>query len=140
MKVQFQTPQAFLFLPQQMLFIAIKGGVMDTWSFEGKQLASISTHSPLLASVPLQHPIKLATCAKQQMAILASKPRVVLGSLDPNRTLPADLLFYELRSGRCIEEARSNSPLPGVTTVHYDEETHEVYTGHLSGLVMKWAN
>jgi len=139
-KVQFQTPQAFLFLPQQMLFIAIKGGVMDTWSFEGKQLASISTHSPLLASVPLQHPIKVATCAKQQMAILASKPRVVLGSLDPNRTLPADLLFYELRSGRCIEEARSNSPLPGVTTVHYDEETHEVYTGHLSGLVMKWAN
>lgn len=137
---RFVTPQAFLFLPQQMLFIAIKGGVMDTWSFDGRQIASITTTSPLLTNVPLQHPIKVATCINQQVAILASRPRMPLAALDLNRALPADLLFYDIRSGHCVEEARSESPLPMVTTVHYDEDTHEVYTGHASGLVMRWAN
>ena len=137
---QFVTPQAFLFLPQQMLFIAIKDRVMDTWSFQGQRLATISINSPLLVNVPLQHPIKVATCAKQRVAILACSPRTVLGSLDVNRSAVADLLFCDVRSGARVKEVRSATSVPEITTVHYDEETHEIYTGHSTGVVTRWAN
>lgn len=144
---RFRTPQAFLFLPKEMIFIAIRGGVLETWGFDGRLLASVNTGNQLLTTVPLQHPIKIATCANQQIAVLAVKSqRLPFSRVDTN--LPratsekphSDLHFYDLRSGACVDQATSEEELPTVTTVHYDEETHEVFTGHSTGLVVQWSN
>ena len=131
----FVSPQNFIYLYEVQLFLALRTCVIEVWNFEGKLLkifgAPVSAPSggliPNRLFISRNQDLILISCSEQRNG------RRSVSGLN-NKT---SIRIYKLENGELVKEIKE-SVLDTLTTVTFDENFDNLYTGHTNGEVCKW--
>jgi hypothetical protein len=148
-KSKFQTPSAFIFLYENQLFLTFRDQAVSVWNFRGELVTDFDDHK-------LWHPDcntnNIFITAQQDVIMSYCRPQndvhASQGSINISNILNGQLLA-KLSADNSVNRM-SATPDPGskenerralqdVTSLFYNEETNEIYTGNKHGGLHVWS-
>ena len=133
----FISPQNFIYLFELKLFLALRSCVIEVWNFDGKLVKvfgapSISQHGDLI-------PNRLFISRGQDLILIScnesrNSRQHISGSASGN-----SIRIYKLETGELILELK-DKVLEDLSTITFDEDFDNLYTGHTSGELVRWGN
>lgn len=150
---QFVTPNAFIFLYENQLFLTFRDRNVEVWNFRGEQVTTFEDHV-------LWH----SDCNTNNIYITSSQDLIISychsGTGPPARAAVArdgpnpksgTINISSIMTGKCLAKIEAPQPcgpegiaveeaLTDVTALFYDEQNNEIYTGNRNGVVHVWSN
>ncbi|KVI11227.1 uncharacterized protein LOC112507166 [Cynara cardunculus var. scolymus] len=160
---EFMTPSAFIFLYENQLFLTFRNQTVSVWNFRGELVTSFEDH---VLSHPDCNTNNIYITSDQDLIVSFCKADN--GPLTDRRGA-GSINISNIWTGKCIakinasnavsskqdddddEDGRSpnqrqvevnmvEEALEDITSLYYDEERNEIYTGNSNGLVHVWSN
>ncbi|KAK4773092.1 hypothetical protein SAY87_028111 [Trapa incisa] len=161
-KTEFMTPSAFIFLYENQLFLTFKQRMVSVWNFRGELVTSFEDH---LLWHPDCNTNNIYITSDQDLIISYCK-----ADPDDNWTegKVGSINISNILTGKCLAKitaANGGGPdvnqhcsssrkkqshsgmmstaaeaLDDITSLFYDEERNEIYTGNRHGLIHVWSN
>ena len=135
----FLSPQNFIFLHEQGLFLALRSCVIEVWNFNGKLIKIYN--APVVSGSSGFIPSRLFISRSQDFLLLSWSERT--RSLNRNTLASVQksvIKAFKLVDGEIIKEIKNEDILENLTTVTYDEHFGIVLSGHADGAITWWNN
>ena len=151
---KFLTPDAFIFLYENQLFLTFKKNTVQVWNFKGDLVTSFDDHE-----------LRYRGCNTNNIYITSEQDHIISycqdGSQNDSESFAVGSInISNIHTGKRIAKiTRENGierqlfksdisdnnekvtrALKDVTSLFYDEERNEIFTGSRSGLVHVWAH
>uniref|UniRef100_A0ACD5VSQ0 Uncharacterized protein n=1 Tax=Avena sativa TaxID=4498 RepID=A0ACD5VSQ0_AVESA len=147
---EFVTPSAFIFLYEMQLFLTFRNRSVSVWNFRGELVTSFEDHL-------LWHP----DCNTNSIYITSNQDLIIsYCKADPDDPSSQDnacsINISEILTGKCVAKIKAgdlckqkrssdfhctpSEALADITSLYYDEEREEIYTGNQQGFVHVWSN
>ncbi|KAF9680141.1 hypothetical protein SADUNF_Sadunf06G0090300 [Salix dunnii] len=161
-KTEFMTPSAFIFLYENQLFLTFRNRTVAVWNFRGELVTSFEDH---LLWHPDCNTNNIYITSDQDLIISYCKAESDDQWMEGNA---GSINISNILTGKCLAKinATNGSPkdedcssstgnskqscslmkstaaeaLEDITSLFYDEERNEIYTGNRHGLVHVWSN
>ncbi|XP_078445246.1 uncharacterized protein LOC144714385 isoform X2 [Wolffia australiana] len=133
---EFTTPSAFIFLYENQLFLTFRNRAVAVWNFRGELVTTFEDHL-------LWHP----DCNTNNIYITSDQDLIIsycksatgnVGSINISSIFTGKCLAKV--STACGQRHVAAETLEDITSLFYDEDRHEIYTGNRHGLVHVWSN
>lgn len=148
---KFSTPDAFIFLYENQLFLTFKVNTVQVWNFKGELVTSFDDHE-----------LKYRGCNTNNIFITSAQDHIIsycrnhIEKRDPEIASIGSINISNIHTGKRIakivakdnkvsgdlreEDEKVFRALKDVTSLFYDEERSEIFTGSRSGHVHVWAH
>jgi hypothetical protein len=133
---EFVTPAAFIFLYENQLFLPFKSRSVAVWNFRGELITRFEDHN-------LWYP----DCNTNNIYITSQQDLIVSYCKQANRDDSGTINISNILTGKClckIDIAAGSNFRPDksddVTSLFYNEERNEIYSGSRSGKLTVWSN
>eukprot|EP00696_Hemimastix_kukwesjijk_P008406 gnl/Hemi2/20617_TR6841_c0_g1_i1.p1 gnl/Hemi2/20617_TR6841_c0_g1~~gnl/Hemi2/20617_TR6841_c0_g1_i1.p1 ORF type:complete len:419 (+),score=83.56 gnl/Hemi2/20617_TR6841_c0_g1_i1:163-1419(+) len=127
---EFHAPQAFIYLNQSQQFLTIRNETVQSWDLKGELGTRFEDH------------VLWNTTGTTNGIFIPPSQDIIISFCRNSKTMDGALHVSHLVSGRLLEPIPCPVANPGeeVTSLHYSEEHHEMYTGTRAGLIHIWQN
>ena len=134
----FTTPSAFIFLYENQLFLTFRQHSVSVWNFQGELVTTFKDHQ-------LWYP----DCNTNNIYITSQQDLIISycksesgeeGSLNVSDILTGDCLAKVEVDKTKLNLAEQKNALEEVTSLYYNEEMNEIYTGNKHGLIYCWTH
>ena len=152
-QTDFITPNAFVFLYQNLHFLTFRGNGIACWNFNGELVTKFEDHELWHQEsntdnicITEKNDVIISYCCSENKTtgeIVASiNVSEILSGKSLAKISSASSIAHLESSGIDvnIESAKVNYALAGVTSLIYNEARNEVYTGNAYGNINRWAN
>ena len=149
--VDFRTPSAFIFLYEHKLFLTFIGRQINVWNFKGEKVVEFEDHE-LYAPDCNTNNLYITIRQDTLISVCRRKLKNILDSTNMNNASNAATInISNILTGKCLtkisidqeqEEAKKKMhgyALKDVTSLHYEEKLHELYTGNKDGKLFLWS-
>ncbi|KAA8495097.1 hypothetical protein FVE85_3338 [Porphyridium purpureum] len=132
---KFLTPSAFIFLYQSHMFLTFRNGQVTVWNFKGELVTTFDDHRLWYQDTNTNN---IYITGNQELIISYCKQQECShGSIN----------ISSIAKGKCFakitcshDDNRHRLALEDVTSLFYNEDRNEIYTGNRNGLVHVWSN
>lgn len=154
-RTEFLTPSAFIFLYENQLFLTFRNRTVSVWNFRGELVTSFEDHK-------LWH----SDCNTNNIFITSDQDLIISfckADKDDHRSngKAGSINISNIWTGKSVAKINSTNvtlteeehekqkiiggnmiaeALEDVTSLYYDEERNEIYTGNSHGLLHVWSN
>ncbi|KAI7749314.1 hypothetical protein M8C21_023649 [Ambrosia artemisiifolia] len=163
-KAEFRTPSAFIFLYENQLFLTFRDRTVAVWNFKGQLVTSFEDHllwhpdcNTNNIHITRDQDVIISYCKSDSdpstdgNAASINVSNILTGKCLAKVTATNNLPVNECNcsnnnSVRCMCNSRGQipssvtEPLENITTLFYDENRNEIYTGNKLGLIHVWSN
>eukprot|EP00743_Colponemidia_sp_Colp-15_P007654 GILK01008284.1.p1 GENE.GILK01008284.1~~GILK01008284.1.p1 ORF type:complete len:427 (+),score=50.12 GILK01008284.1:82-1362(+) len=137
-RTRFHTPSAFVFLYESQLFITFRHQGAAVWNFKGQLVTRFE-------DLTLMH----CDCNMNNIYITSRQDLVV--SYCKDKSHRGALHVSNIQTGKCVArihaidaegtfDPKAEEALQNVTSVYYNEDRNEIYTGSHTGVIHVWSN
>lgn len=118
---------SFIFLFEVHLFLTMTGGEVKVFDFHGRLVTSFEDH-------------RLWSPNSNQVHITNRQDEIVSYCRAPDVGDQSSINVSCILTGKCHAKLQGEECLEDVTSLYFNEERNEIYTGNASGKVFVWAN
>lgn len=124
---EFKTPNAFIFLYDYRLFLTFMEEAVCVWNFRGELVSRLEDHQ---AWQPEGNTNNIYITTQQD---------VIISHCPPTNNRPGTINISNILTGKRLARIEAEQ-LDSVTSLYYNEEHGELYTGTVDGKLAIWGN
>ena len=151
--MNFKTPSAFIFLYEKKLFLTFDGRKISVWNLRGDKIHEFDDHELFMPDcntncihITRQQDTIISYCRRKPQAVSEGSPPMQrihdnTGAIHFSNVLTGSCLT-KISITDAIDPATTEmyrSALRTVSSLHYDENNHELYTGNGDGKLYVWS-
>lgn len=137
---EFSTPSAFIFLYEYQLFLTFRNHEVFVWNFRGELVTTFEDHNLWHAECNTNN---IYITQRQDTIISYCAPSAGTQAGGPNNNFHRDtgsINISDIFSGATLAKIDNPEKLHDVTSIHYAEDTNELYVGTRAGKIQVWSN